>query len=161
MECLTHRVCCTNSVYNEWCAFPWSLMHSPSCLRQWKGILNVSRVPLQWLSQTQRSSASTQRGRKRNKMEGETEEEGRGILCVPPFLRHHGFLLSLAPFSLSLSLSWFAQLHCLRFCTLAVNSFIYAFVLHFLHFSINRKCSVKAWLHPNPHKPSCTLNRTA
>lgn len=157
MERLTHRVCCTNSVYNEWCAFPWSLMHSPSCLRQWKGILNVSRAPLQWLSQTQHSSARTQRGRKRNKMEGETEAEGRGILCVPPFLRHHGFLLSLSP----LSLSRFAQLHCLRFCTLAVNSFIYAFVLHFLHFSINRKCSIKAWLHPKPHKPSCTLNHTA
>lgn len=42
------------------------------------------------------------KGKERNKMEGKTEEEGRGILCVPPFLRHHGFLLSIAPLFLSL-----------------------------------------------------------
>lgn len=51
---------------------------------------------------------------------------GWGILCVPPFLRHHSFLLL---FSLSRS-----QKHCLGSFALAINSFIYGFTLHFLHF---------------------------
>lgn len=51
---------------------------------------------------------------------------GWGILCVSPFLRHHSFLLL---FSLSRS-----QKHCLRSFALAINSFIYGFTLHFLHF---------------------------
>lgn len=96
-ERLTHGVCCTNSVYNEWCAFPWSLMHSPSCLRQWKGILNVSRAPLQWLSQTQHSSASTQRGKRGIRWRGKQKRRVGGFSVCPLFY------VTTAFFSLSLS----------------------------------------------------------
>lgn len=51
---------------------------------------------------------------------------GWGILCVPPFLRHHSFLL-LFPLSRS-------QKHCLGSFSLAMNSFIYGLTSHFLRF---------------------------
>lgn len=137
-------------------------MHSPSRLRQWRGILNVSRAPLQWLSQTQHSSASTLRGRKRNKMEGKSEEEGRGILCVPPFLRHRCFCLLLAPLSLSICSSRTASGFALwQLINQVIQLFIVSSCISCILASTGSAVSKHAGLHPAPctmtHKPVCML----
>ncbi len=78
-------------VFNAFSQSPQAVKRDSKCVQ--------SAAPMIESNAAQISQHS--KGRKINKMEGKSEEEGRGILCVPPFLRHHCFLLLLAHLSLS------------------------------------------------------------